>query len=113
MATEMSRAEIVDRTTRLGRRLRNRGLALEVLSIAGGLLLLVAGLIVAGRSSHDASGNPTHPFVALGVGICVAGVLVWAFVWTISQIVSHFADYVAVSQGVDLDAPVRASAPVL
>jgi hypothetical protein len=99
MAAEVGKSGVVAYVEGLGRGLRNRGLALEALSIGTAVFGLLVGVIVADGQAHDATGAVTHPHVALGVAIGVAALIVWALVWTIAQVVNQLGDYVAISRG--------------
>jgi hypothetical protein len=86
------------------RLLRFAGSALEIVAIVASIAGVIAGGAIAGhvRITDGAVGGKTHPYLAAGITVIVAVVLLGALSWCVARFIGVYASDVAARQGVDI-----------
>jgi heme/copper-type cytochrome/quinol oxidase subunit 2 len=99
---ETPTSDLVVRLARMGSRLEGYATALSGLAVTGAIFGFIVGFVVILRTRTNAAGAHTHPFVAIGVAIWVAGCLLTIFVLVLSHIVEVIADYVSAAHLIEV-----------
>lgn len=98
------------------RSLRTIASALRVVAVASGIAGVLTGAAIAthsNRSLAPASGSSvaTHPWIAFGLAVVIAAVLLGFLSWCVGRAIGLFAADVAARNGVDLTAAAPSRLP--
>ena len=99
---EARTSDLVVRLANMGTRLHSRATALQGIGITGGLVAFVAGVVMASQTAPATTVATSHPHVALGFAVALAGVLFGASMIVCSHIVEVLGDYVSVAHLVEI-----------
>ena len=89
------------------RPLRSAASALEVIAVVSSIGGVIAGIVIAKHvqtttKAGALTGGKTHPWVAVGVAVIIAAILLGALSWCVARAISLFAADVAARHGVDI-----------
>jgi hypothetical protein len=105
MAIEATTPDLVARLAKMGTRLDGSATALEGIGVVGGIFVFVVGLVVGFHSRRNPAGATSHPYVAIGIAICIAACLITAFMVVLSRVVEVFGEYVSTAHLVGVSEP--------
>jgi hypothetical protein len=86
----------------MGTRLHSYATAAEGLGLTGGFSAFIAGIVMASQTGPATAVAHSHPHVALGFAVSLAGLLFGASMMVFSRVVGVIADYVSVAHLVEV-----------